>query len=342
MADEEHVEMLKRGVLAWNTWRAENPRLVPDLDGVNLGSDFPVLHVLDLRGIDFHSVTMRKGYLHDVDLTWADMRYSNLWQANARSCRFDECDFSFARVDYARFDDASFRRAAFEWTKFGHAVFRDVDFGGATGLDGNQIWAVTIDPLTLDRTSASLVETPELAEEVERFYRKAELPEHIIEYYRARIGMTPPYLSVFISYSSADRDFARALHGHLTSDGVRCTLDEVDFQIGEDVHSEIRKATRHMDRMLLCCSQNSLRSPWVDDEITMALAVERERTRNGRDDVFLLPLMLDDYLLAEYDDAKADLLRARVAANFTHWSKLSFLGGEYDRLLAALRRRSSR
>jgi hypothetical protein len=41
MADDEHVEMLKKGAAAWDRWRSENARVVLNLDEANLSaSDF--------------------------------------------------------------------------------------------------------------------------------------------------------------------------------------------------------------------------------------------------------------------------------------------------------------
>jgi hypothetical protein len=33
MANDEHVEMLKKGNPAWNNWRQRNPDIEPDLSG---------------------------------------------------------------------------------------------------------------------------------------------------------------------------------------------------------------------------------------------------------------------------------------------------------------------
>jgi hypothetical protein len=40
MANDEHVEMLKKGVKAWNAWRLENPTLRPDLSGAHLSHEY--------------------------------------------------------------------------------------------------------------------------------------------------------------------------------------------------------------------------------------------------------------------------------------------------------------
>jgi uncharacterized protein YjbI with pentapeptide repeats len=35
MANQEHGNILKRGVEAWNTWRSENISIIPDLSGAD-------------------------------------------------------------------------------------------------------------------------------------------------------------------------------------------------------------------------------------------------------------------------------------------------------------------
>jgi Pentapeptide repeats (8 copies) len=36
MANEEHLQMIRQGVDAWNKWRDEHPKIQPDLSGANL------------------------------------------------------------------------------------------------------------------------------------------------------------------------------------------------------------------------------------------------------------------------------------------------------------------
>jgi hypothetical protein len=36
MANQEHLDMLKRGVDTWNMWREEHPEIQPDLSKVDL------------------------------------------------------------------------------------------------------------------------------------------------------------------------------------------------------------------------------------------------------------------------------------------------------------------
>ena len=61
-AEETHLEILRRGVMAWNQWRDENPDAVPDLEQAKCAH-------MDLRG-----VSLRGAKLCGADLTESDLR----------------------------------------------------------------------------------------------------------------------------------------------------------------------------------------------------------------------------------------------------------------------------
>ena len=47
------------------------------------------------------------------------------------------------------------------------------------------------------------------------------------------------FFSVFISYSHADKEFARKLHDTLQEKGVRCWLDEHQMLPGDDIYEQV-------------------------------------------------------------------------------------------------------
>lgn len=59
MANSEHLSILNRGVEAWNNWRAEDPRIRPDLRDC------------DLRGRKLDGIVMRHASLHNADCSGA-------------------------------------------------------------------------------------------------------------------------------------------------------------------------------------------------------------------------------------------------------------------------------
>ena len=75
---------------------------------------------------------------------------------------------------------------------------------------------------------------------------------------------------------------------------MRCYLDEEDMKVGDDIAEWIDRRVRVADKLLLCASETSLTSDWVDEEI--ATARERERSESKR---IIIPLNLDGHLLSD-------------------------------------------
>jgi hypothetical protein len=128
--------------------------------------------------------------------------------------------------------------------------------------------------------------------------------------------------SCFISYSHADKRFARALYDMLQARGIQCWLDEKHLLPGDDIYEHVDRGIRLWDKILLCCSEHSLKpGSWVDKEIITALEKEAELTRQRGDKVYaLIPLNLDGYLFADsWKSGYRAEIRRRLAADFTGW-----------------------
>jgi hypothetical protein len=65
--------------------------------------------------------------------------------------------------------------------------------------------------------------------------------------------------------------------------------------------------------VLLILSEHSIKSDWVEDEVTTAFEEERKRGQP-----MLFPIRLDDTVLTT-DEAWAAKLRARNIGDFRHW-----------------------
>jgi hypothetical protein len=75
MANDEHIAMLKKGVDAWNAWRAENLDIRPDLSGANLSG--ANLSEANLSGANLCGANLSGAILYGADLSGA-----NLWRAD--------------------------------------------------------------------------------------------------------------------------------------------------------------------------------------------------------------------------------------------------------------------
>ena len=150
----------------------------------------------------------------------------------------------------------------------------------------------------------------------------------------------PDFYSCFISYAHEDKSFARRLHDALQGQGIRCWLDEHSVEPGEDIHEAIDQGIRIWDKVLLCASESSLRSWWVDAEINKAFTKEQQLMKqHGKKLLSLIPLDLDGYLFSDdWQRGWRDQVRSRKAADFTDWkSDHDKFEQQLEKLVKALR-----
>ena len=376
MANPEHLSELSRGGKAWNAWRRQNPGINPDLSRASLkeagradlrSEGNPILiaaieemheNFLDLSGADLSNVTWFGARLSNsrlvganlagADLSDADLTYAQLQQASFVCATLEGADLAEADLTGCDLTGANLMRADLDDTWIENTNFRGVDLGfakidrtslaGAHGLDAVELSGpVTIGMTCLEMTARDLTLERSRRDAVLQFLRKAGLTNGFLDAFSAMIGNPIDFYSCFISYSHADKPFARRLYHRLQGDGIRCWLDEKQVLPGDDIYDRIDRGIRIWDKVLLLCSFDSLTSWWVGNEIDTALEKEqRLRKERGEKVHAIIPLNLDG-TIKDWDDGRAASLRRRNWADFTNWKDDDAFEAAFERVKLALR-----
>jgi len=346
MADPEQLALIRQGVAAWNGWREKNPRVEADLSGAYFTD-------ANLRGVDLSRANLTAGHFNAASLVDAHLYEANLFEADLSRTHLDGADFrkadlgrsnldlaylkganlleanlrevylGNARLNGANLSRANLARANLAgadldganltWAQLDETIFGNTNLKEVVGLDNLHHYG----PSTIDqRTLARNWPLPEV------FLRGCGLSDELITYLPSLLSPGAiQFYSCFISYSHADKSFARCLHDTLQGRGIRCWLDEKQLLPGDDIYHRVDEGIRLWDKVLLCCSKSSLTSWWVHDELGKAFAKEQglmKKRMKKEKALAIVPLNLDGYLF-KWKDGKASQVRERLAADFTNW-----------------------
>lgn len=347
MANPEHLEILKRGVTAWNEWRGEHENVQPYLFDANLKG--AVLIHANLRGADLSKADLSGTYLSGADLFGssllsanlrgadlvnanlsnaelinANLTGVNLSNANLRGARLFNADFSYARLSGA---DLTFAKLAF-------TTLAGNDLSQVKGLDTVKHLAPS--SIGIDTLYKSAGKIPEA------FLRGCGIPEDFIAFIPSHFGIQQAiqFYSCFISYSTRDEEFARRLYSRMRDEKLRVWFAPEDVKGGEKLYEQIERAIQVHDRLLIVLSERSLQSKWVMTEIRRARKVELRENRRK-----LFPIRLVDYETlqawecfdADTGEDLASEVRQYFIPDFSNWKEHDAFEKAFERLMRDLR-----
>ena len=117
--------------------------------------------------------------------------------------------------------------------------------------------------------------------------------------------------SLFISYGGPDEETASNINNVLKSKGITTWFFPDDALPGQKLHRVMHDGVNEHDRVLLLCSENSLKRSGVLNELERVL--EREAKEGGSE--ILVPITIDDFVYSDWAPDRSDLasqIRSRV------------------------------
>lgn len=120
MANNEQLEILRKGAKAWNDWREKNPKPTASLQGANLfGVD---LRGAKLQGTNLYGADLGDANLEGADLGGANLRGARLDNANLRRTCLSGADLGGANLEDADLEGAKLEGADLQGAKLGGGV----------------------------------------------------------------------------------------------------------------------------------------------------------------------------------------------------------------------------
>lgn len=304
-----------------------------DLKGANLGRAVlseAVLRRAVLSGADLRRALMTTTDLLQADLSGADLRWSILRRADLGEVNLAGADLAGADLTYTLLNNARLDKAQLAGARLDGTVIVACDLSSALGLE--QAEHLGPSSIGLDTIALSGARIPP------EFLRGAGLSDAMIAHVRAMAKEPLQTFTCFIAHSTQDQALADRLSADLQKQGVRCWHYPDTAGANRRVWESLDRAVRVFDKVVVICSQDSLQTQAVLDEVERALRQEQEgapaftrsrrngtaagkRAGPGAGQEVLHPIRVDEYVLDGWQHPRQGEVAGRNPGDFTGWDR---------------------
>lgn len=289
------------------------------------------LRTAKLSGADLRRANLIGANLSNANLIDVDLRNADLNGAFLNRTAFGNTNLSGANLSNANLIDVDVRNADLSAASLDRTSFGNTNLSAVKGLEYCKFYG----PSFLDYHTLTISGRLPLP-----FLRGCGLSDNLIDYLPSLFNQAIEFYSCFISYSTADQEFAERLYADLQNKGVRCWFAPHHIKGGKKIHEQIDEAIRVYDRLLLILSEASMESKWVETEIAHARQKELAEKRQ-----VLFPISLVQFSkIREWSSFDADTgkdsareIREYYIPDFSNWKDHDSYQKVFGRLLADLK-----
>ena len=202
------------------------------LDTQMTGADLSNLKCIetDFSGADLSGANLSGASFIDCNCEEIVLQGANLWSASFNGTKLLKADLRSANLYGATFVHSSLEKAQLADASLGQTIIGSSNLTDVVGLTScTHVAPSIVDPKSIE-LSGSLPDV---------FLRGCGWLDRWIQYSTALSDQAINYYSCFISYSHADKSFARRLHDQLQGEGIRCWLDEHQLLPGDDIYEQV-------------------------------------------------------------------------------------------------------
>jgi uncharacterized protein YjbI with pentapeptide repeats len=297
---------------------------------------------VDFRGANLSGASLSRARLQHSDLRHTNLTGAKLSLADLRDVSLDKACLKGTNLMDATLKRVSVNDAQFHDAFMNNTAFIDVDLSMALGLDKCRHGGPSaLDHLTLAKSRKlpiTFLQGCGLGNweiEAARLYN-SELTQHELSDIPRRIrdlreqGSVQRH-NVFISYAHEDAPFVDALETKLNAAGIRFWRDVHDAVSGR-LDRNVEHGMRANPVVVVVLSRESVRSAWVEHELSLATRLSRELSRD-----VLCPIALDDsWKTSDWSGPLQTQIKKYNVLDFSRWKESPEFAGLFQKLLAGL------